>query len=363
LHARYLVKHLRPDGSLYSDYEPFQNKLYEGVSLPRLGHAAWVLARYQRIFGSGDLKDAADRVIEYLLGTVTSTGEEVWLKSGDEAPSVSEASSLLLSLCELPESDPRRSLVKKLARPLWSSIQLPHGRIVTHGQNDLSSDDAFQDYFPGQVLLALAAAVDATATEFKDQSPKTKALSPENLERLDRSFRYYRHRFRYKRNFGQVAWLLQAFSKWWRVTHEDRFAELVFEIADWVLGYQQEKTGAFINDHQAESPGYTTAVYLEGIAAAMGVAADLEDMSRYRKYHDSFIDGFRFLDRLIIQERDRSIIPNMDFALGGLRQGIHYSSIRIDFVQHSLSALLEFESVRRLEGFETHQARAALLLQ
>jgi orotate phosphoribosyltransferase/AMMECR1 domain-containing protein len=363
LHARYLLKHLRPDGSLYSDYEPFQNRLYEGVYLPRLAHAAWVLARYQKIFGGDDLKDAADRAIEYLLGTVTSSGEEVWLKSGDEVPSVAEVSLLLLALCELPASDPRRSLVKKLARPLWSSIQLPHGRILTHGQNELSSDDAYQDYFPGQVLLALATAVDATATEFKDQSPKTKGLSPDNLQKLNRSFQYYRHRYRYKRNFGQVAWLLQAFSKWWHVTHEDRFAELVFEIADWVLGYQQEKTGAFINDHQVDSPGYTTGVYLEGLAAAMGVAASLEETTignrkseignpiknedRYRKYHDSFIEGFRFLDRLIIQKRDRSILPNMDFALGGLRQGIHYSSIRTDFVQHSLSALLEFTSQQR----------------
>jgi len=43
---------------------------------------------------------------------------------------------------------------------------------------------------------------------------------------------------------------------------------------------------------------------------------------------------------LIIQERDGSILPNIDYALGGLRQGIYYSEIRTDFVQHSLSAIL-----------------------
>ncbi len=390
LHARYLVNHLRPDGSLYSDYEPFQNRLYEGVYLPRLAHAAWVLARYQRVPGGDDLRDAADRVIEYLIGTVTSDGEEVWLKSGDEAPSVAEVSFLLLALCELPESDPRRSLVKKLARPLWACIDR-HGRISTHRQTGTGNNasetsdasdasqpsddfDAYQDYFPGQVLLALAAATEhATAnagfkfedpstkfkvqsSKLKDQSPKAKDQIPTNSDNLQQAFLYYRHRFRYKRNFGQVAWLLQAFSKWWHVTHEDRFAELVFEVADWMLGYQQEKTGAFINDHQTESPGYTTAVYLEGIAAATGVAADLEESairnpqsairnsSRYQKYRNSFIAGYRFLDRLIIQERDRSILPNPELALGGLRQGIHYSNIRIDFVQHSLGALLEFLS-------------------
>jgi hypothetical protein len=64
--------------------------------------------------------------------------------------------------------------------------------------------------------------------------------------------------------------------------------------------------------------------------------------SRRSTYYDSFARGLAFLDQLIIQERDRAILPNLDFALGGLRQGLHYSEIRTDFVQHSLSAILEF---------------------
>src|SRR6185369_1652325 len=135
-----------------------------------------------------------------------------------------------------------------------------------------------------------------------------------------------------------VTWLLQAFSKWWQVTGDRSFADMVFEIADWLLGYQQDKTGAFINDHQPDTPGYTTAVYLEGIAAALQVA----DSARYQTYLSAFRRGFEFLDRLIIQERDKSVLPNPDYALGGLRQGLHYSEIRTDFVQHSLSAVLEF---------------------
>ena len=135
---------------------------------------------------------------------------------------------------------------------------------------------------------------------------------------------------------------MQAFGKWWQITRDSEFAEFVFEVADWLLGYQQDKTGGFINDHQPGAPGYTTAVYLEGIAAALHVAASLDDNERYKTYSDSLTRGFAFLDRLIIQERDRAILPNLDFALGGLRQGIHYSEIRTDFVQHSLSAILDF---------------------
>src|SRR3569832_1722662 len=117
---------------------------------------------------------------------------------------------------------------------------------------------------------------------------------------------------------------------------------MVFKIADWLLGYQQDKTGGFINDHQSDTPGYTTAVYLEGIAAALQIADPLNDQTRHEAYLDSLTRGFGFLDRLIIQERDGSILPNIDYALGGLRQGIYYSEVRTDFVQHSLSAILNF---------------------
>jgi orotate phosphoribosyltransferase len=322
LHLRYLLKHLRDDGTFYSAYQPFQNRLLEYVDVARLAHGAWVLARAQTLIGGEEINQAAGKVIDSLLDKAVHEAGEVWLDN--PSSSVAELSFLLLALSNLPDSDPRRSLIKDLANTLWRCVELPHGRIATHRQPDAS--DAFQDYFPGQVLLALATACKANASIIDEQ-------------RLHRSFQYYRHRFRYKRHFGQVTWLLQAFSKWWQVTGDTDLAAMVFEIADWLLGYQQDKTGAFINDHQSNTPGYTTAVYLEGLAAAIPVAAGTD---RYQTYSDSFARGAAFLDQLIIQERDRDILPNLDFALGGLRQGLQYSEIRTDFVQHSLSAILEF---------------------
>jgi hypothetical protein len=317
LHVRYLLRHLRDDGTFFSGYQPFHNRLFESVDVARQAHGAWVLARAYKAFGGDDVKNAADKVIDNLLPQVLET--------------VAENSFLLLALSNLPENDPRRASMKDLAASLWRSIELPHGRISTHFNPDNPSPEPFQDYFPGQVLLSLAVACEQNVTEIDD-------------ERLRRSFQYYRHRFRYKRHFGQVTWLLQAFSQWWQVTHNRDFAGAAFEIADWLLGYQQDKTGAFINDHQSDTPGYTTAVYLEGIAAALTLAESLGDKTRRNAYFDSLTRGFGFLDRLIIQERDRAILPNIDYALGGLRQGLYYSEIRTDFVQHSLSAILNLRS-------------------
>ena len=334
LHVHYLLRHLREDGSFFSGYQPFHNRLFESVDTARQAHGAWVLARANKAFGGDDVKNAAEKVIDSLL---------VQIKEGEKrgpatlpdlfSATVAESSFLLLALSNLPDSDPRRASMKDLAATLWRSVE-PHGRISTHNNPEASSPELYQDYFPGQVLLALAVACEQNVIAIDE-------------ERLRRSFQYYRHRFRYKRHFGQVTWLLQAFGKWWQVTRNRDFADFVFEIADWLLGYQQDKTGAFINDHQSDTPGYTTAVYLEGIAAALKVADSVADKKRYDVYLDSLTRGFGFLDQLIIQERDRSILPNIEWALGGLRQGIYYSEIRTDFVQHSLSAILNFATDSR----------------
>jgi hypothetical protein len=321
------VRQQRADGSFYSSYEPFQDVLYEEVNPARFAHAAWVAVRGAQVMARPDLTSVAQNAVDHLVLSSTQNGDGWWL-IGSEPPSVSEIAFVLLALCNLPTSNPQRVYIETLVNTLWSAAKQSHGRILTHA-DPVAAEDCFQDYFPGQLLLALAVASE------KDQSQL-------DLDTVHRCFKYYRHRFRYRRHFGQVSWLMQAFSHWWQVTGDSSFAEFVFEIGDWVLTYQQEKTGAFINDHQPDTPGYTTAVYLEGIAAAMKVAAGIGDKNRFAKYHRAFAEGFWFLDRLIIQPRDAVVLPRSEMAIGGLREGVYLSRIRLDFVQHSLSAILEF---------------------
>jgi AMMECR1 len=327
LHSQYLVRHQAANGTLRLRYEPFQNSLYEGLDVPRTAHAAWVLASARAALGGNELAAASDKIIDYLLSAVVSDGKGCWLKLNDnEESSIAEVSFLLLALTRLSSDDARRATIPALAATLWSSID-SFGRIATH-RPPVPSSETFQDYFPGQALLALGAAAASNQTEIDEDS-------------LRRAFHYYRHRFRHHRHFGQVSWLMQAFAEWWRLIKDSSMAEFVFEIGDWILGYQQEKTGGFINDHQPDAPGYTTALYLEGIGAALKLAQATGDTKRQRRYLRALTHGFRFLDRLIIQPRDASLLPNPQLAIGGLRQSIHRSEIRIDFVQHSLAAILE----------------------
>jgi orotate phosphoribosyltransferase/AMMECR1 domain-containing protein len=331
LHAQYLVRQQDTDGSLFFYYEPFQDRLHRGMSPPRLAHAAWVLARTCHAIGDPELATARDAILEHHLTLVRQSDDGCWLESGEEPASVSESAFLLLALCENLDDDRTRGVAANLASTLWSKIGA-HGRIATHRAGE--ADDAYQDYFPGQMLLALAAAHRCGVAELRE-------------DQLDRAFIYYRHRFRHRRHFGQVSWLMQAFAAWWDATHRRDFADLVFEVGDWILQYQQQTTGAFINDHQPDTPGYTTALYLEGIASGARLAAALNDDRRQQRYRDSLERGFAFVDRLTIQERDAALLPNPGFAIGGVRQSLYASEIRADFVQHSLSAILEALSLTR----------------
>jgi orotate phosphoribosyltransferase len=323
----YLLAHQRSDGELYTRYEPLLDQLYESTDLPRLAHAAWVLARGRKYNPAAGRASA--RMVQVLLSAVRQGRDGTWLAYPGHDASVAEIALLSLALCEGSARGQRKQWVPRLAATLWSCID-EHGRIRTHFDAALA-DDAYQDYFPGQVLLALAVAV-------------REGLTALDEPRLTRAFRYYRRRFRARPHFGQVCWLTQCCAAWWSVRPDPDFAELAFEVTDWVLRFQQGNTGAFINDHQSDTPGYTSALYLEAAGAAANLARSAGLSRRQRDYLEACRRGLQFLDSLVIQPRDVSLLPNPKMALGGLRRSARNSEICPDFVQHCLSALIEIDA-------------------
>jgi AMMECR1 domain-containing protein/orotate phosphoribosyltransferase len=363
LFAGYLLRHQREDGTFRGSYAPFSHTFGDELSISRLAHAGWTLARGGRILGDARLARAADRTLAHVLELVElDDAGRPWISDGEEPPAIAALAFVLLAIAELPArrrraavrrsrgAVPRRAARRSdrsqgpaqlpahapvhaqadaLASTLWSCID-PHGRFRTHRDPD-DDDDAAQDYFPGQALLALARAAET-------------AIHPADDARLHRAFRYYRHRFRYHRSWGQVSWLMQAFAAWHRVTQDPAHAALVFEIGEVAMASQLDKTGGFVNELLPDGPGFTTAVFLEGIAAAVGVAQRVRDAARLAAFQSSLTRGLRFLDRLIYQPRDALVLPEPSWALGGVRLHERASEVRVDFVQHALSTMLEIKS-------------------
>jgi len=183
--------------------------------------------------------------------------------------------------------------------PLRAAIDA-HGRI---------GDE--QEYAPGQVLYALA-------------------LAGAKGSEASRALAYYRRRWRQRHAWGSAGWLMLAFAAWGE-------AETAFEIADWTLESQSVREGGWWNDHQHDAPGALAAVYLEGLA---GGPLRLAKGARRRRYLAALDRGLKFLGRLVYQPCDAPVLPNPDWALGGVRPSLTAGEVRIDFVQHALSAML-----------------------
>jgi orotate phosphoribosyltransferase len=181
-------------------------------------------------------------------------------------------------------------------------------RVDRHGRIDTGEDAAAQDWFPGQALLALGREAPA------------------------RAFAYYRRRFRQNRAWGAVPWLSLAFSQ-----VGDDFA---FELADFALEQQSQKTGAFLNDFEVDAAGALSWVSLEGLSGPLALARKRKDAARARRYAKACEKGLSFCDRLVYQPRDAAVLPNAGWAFGGVRCSLMSSEVRIDFVHHALSAML-----------------------
>ncbi|HPY39389.1 MAG TPA: AMMECR1 domain-containing protein [Thiolinea sp.] len=334
LWASYIHRQRLEDGSFYFYYQPFSNKLQVVQDAVRTAHTLWVLTRAHQaqMLAIDEAQLAA--TLDFLKGALRRSPSKVWLTEsntadGTQNDTLAGTALLLVALSSQAKlSLEHTELAKSLAQTLWEAIDR-HGRVqcLIHPDDQPSKDEPYQDYIAGQTLLALALAVQADLTQL-DRSKFTRALS------------YYQHRSQYKRRADLVSWMVQGLGACWQLEQQADLAASIFELVDWVLQYQSQLDGGFTTRQQSGRPDYMSAVYLEAVAVAFNIAKQTNDQLHIQRYQQACSLGFAFLDKQTIQARDASVLPNLAWAEGGLRQSTTNSTLRIDFTQHALSAAL-----------------------
>jgi len=198
----------REDGALYFSYYPFQNTLYQGIDMARLAHGAWTLARAGR-------RDAAASALKHIQG-----------QPDDEALGLARDAFILLAQSEpgMAEVSDRSQLAEKTmgldrsARP-YNDVGPSSGTGVL---------TCFRWWKRCPHLLPRTTC--KTTSPAKSCSPLAPPFgpgaTPPDDRKIERAFGYYRHRFRYKRDFGQVSWMSLAAAAWWRLTQRRELADL-----------------------------------------------------------------------------------------------------------------------------------------
>lgn len=313
---RYATRHhVGPDEPYGGRYDPAADRIHAGAHPARIAYGAWALAR-------AGLADAAR---DDLARPEAALGADGWPAA--EGGSIAEPAFGVLARIELGLVD---TTTAALAATLADRID-GHGRFATH-RDPAAARPAFQDYAPGQALLALATAARA-------------GLVDAEAPAVTRALRYYRIRFRQNRSWGAVSWLAQAYAAWGDVRDDLAATAFAFEIADGAAAFQSRHGGGFLGDHQPDAPGATTALYLEGIAAARAAAQRVGDAEREARYRDVCARAVMFLDELVYQERDAAVLRNPEWAIGGLRTAPTAGEVRLDYVHHGLCAVLALDGV------------------
>jgi AMMECR1 domain-containing protein/orotate phosphoribosyltransferase len=326
----YIHRHIAADRLPEYAYYPVSGEtVIEGLPARRI-HALWALAEAGRVLGESEWRHAAAMGLRHCLGLLRPfDGGATFSFPGEESSAMADA-LLLAALSSCDGGVLIGAGTEGLARRV-QSLLLETGRIAEHAM--ALGVPADHDYLPGAVLLALALYAQASG----DRRP---------LARVADCLRWYRRRFRLFPTWGMAGWHPQAWAALHETSGDREHADLALEIADWALPRQHEKTGSFLCDLEPAGFTFHTGFLCEGMAAAWKVARSLGDAERTERSRRSCEEGLRFMNRLILREDDAFCLAEPSAAVGGVRAALYLSEVRIDYVSHTLFALLGAEAQR-----------------
>ena len=229
--------------------------------------------------------------------------------------------------------------------------QRPDGSLALGWEAEDADDPAAIDFYAGEALAALAQA-----------APLAPGLAAPGLaEDIDRCLNaalpFHRRHWRENPSLAFVPWQAAAWDEHHRRTGSPEAAAFVLEMADWLLrfrytpetpappapprwhgGFGTHERGWFVRT----PPGITAASSLEALCHAVRTADRLgrdEDARRYRRAADEAAAFVRTLQ----YRRDGH--PHLTAATrerlhGAFHAAVDDGSVRIDYAQHAIDALL-----------------------
>lgn len=336
----WMLTNLHPDGRMTYRYWPSRGEEAEGNNMIRQWMATIALVRlgYDRDDPRVHAR-AADNIRYNLQHFYHLEGEHGLIEYNGKIK-LGAVSLAALAILEHPQR--QDFLAQELAlRQTTFHLQKPNGRFQTFYRPE--REDHHHNFYPGETLLYWALLY-------------AREPSPELLERIMRSFRYYRTWHREHRNPAFIPWHIQAYVNLWFITRDDELREFVFEMADWLLGMQEwdaarypDTLGRFYDEQRAYfGPPHASAtgVYLEGLIDAYRMAFEVGDHARSDQYRRAIVRGLRSVMQLqYVDEIDMYYASQRDRLRGGVRTTVYDNAIRVDNVQHNLLGLFRIHQV------------------
>lgn len=340
----YLVRHQRPDGNFDYEVDPTKDRLLDGYNLLRHAGSCYALFELHRATGDPRYLEAGRRGVEALLRHARGPRDddsdadfEAIVSPGEEAKLGGAALAILAMVEHQRVSGDARWLGRsgRLARFLLDQ-QRENGSFASKYFYGAPDPKPFVSiYYPGEAILALS-----------------------RLHRLDGDSRWLEAARRGAdylidgRDAGKATadlphdhWLLMALAELDDLVGDPRYAAHGARIAEAILGAQRTASdrldwiGTFY-DPPRSTP---TATRAEALVAMHHLA--LRTGRETRPYVGALMRMAAFQRRCQLAVDNALYLPRPDRALGGFRRSLTRWEIRIDYVQHNVSALLGLREI------------------
>ncbi len=338
--GEYLLRMQNADGSFHYSYRPKRDNFDEGYNLLRHAGSCYALVQLARDSGDRRFLAGAKRGLENLLerarlvpGVQIEGGEVLSIVSPGEEAKLGGAALALLAIVEyqtLSEDSSWFEQARGLARFLVFQQETSGHFRAKYFFGDADPKPFESIYYPGEAILALTRLyrIDPNPTWLDTATKGADWL----IEVRDQGVAL--------QDLPHDHWLTIALNELSSLTEGEVYPGQAYKIAQAILSAQRTTSpwpdwiGTFY-DPPRSTP---TATRAEALVAMSNLARSRGENPR------PYIDG---LMRMAAFERRTQLTPQSalylrrpDLAMGGFRRSLSTWEVRIDYVQHNISALL-----------------------
>lgn len=342
----YLVSHMYEDGSFVYEYDPVERKESSSYNILRHAGTAYSLLELYDMTKDESYLHVAKRALAYLNEQVMPCPVTPDASCVEEANEIKLGGNALAILAfaehaRVTGSTEHLAQAQSLARFIIAT-QDPNGEFLIHKMNGSGAVDSFiSGYYPGEAIFALArlyeldgnrAWIDAAhkgahwLIEVRDANVSTPNLNHDH-------------------------WLLYGLNELYVDRADEIYLVHARRIVESIAALQhQGKTedraswnGGFYNP-----PGSTpTATRSEGLGAAYSLFTQAGDEAYATVAQDAMERAIAFQLRTQFTKAQLAQLDGDTTAAGAFHETLDDYGVRIDYVQHNISALLAFEKIRR----------------
>ncbi len=339
LSAKYLARNVDDQGRFNYIYDPLKDTYPGGYNILRHAGTVYSMLEYYERAEDPEILKAAERGLSHIESSI-----EHMRKKGVGMAVVVEDNEIklggnalgALAIAKYIEVSGNREHLPQLQKlGEWIlSVQEKDGDFGVHKQR--FSDGAISDfrsaYYPGEAILALM--------RIHRLDPRSKWL--DGATRAARFLVLARDKGLKDHELPHDHWLLYGLEELYRHEKDPILLEHALKISSEIIRGQNRNSvfpdwdGGFSNDPRS-TPASTR---MEGLAAAYRMASGAGMSDEAEKILESLMAGTDFISRNQIGPSWAMYMKNPEASLGGVRESLTRFDVRIDYVQHALSAFL-----------------------